>query len=59
MQSVTSGQLATIPLLAGTYTVEGTFGEAFINNANARSRPMTVQIPTGTSVRQDIVLPIP
>ena len=55
-QTVTSGHLATIPLAPGTYTVEGTFGDAIINGQPGRSFPKTVQIPAGKTVRQDVVL---
>jgi hypothetical protein len=58
-QTVTGGHLATIPLAPGTYTVEGTFGNATINNQAGQSFPTTVQIPAGETVRQDTFLNVP
>jgi hypothetical protein len=58
-QTVSAGQLATIPLPAGTYSVTGLFGNAVINGEQARSFPRTVKIPPGTTVRQDVVLSVP
>ncbi len=58
-QTVTAGHLATIPLAPGTYTLEGTFGEATINSQAGKSFPTTVQIPPGKIVRQDVFLDVP
>jgi hypothetical protein len=57
-RNVTTGHLATIPLFAGTYTIEGTFDEAHINGQLGHSRPTTVRIPSGETVRQDVWLSI-
>ena len=58
-QTVTGGHLAPIPLTPGTYTVEGTFGNATINNQAGRSLATTVQIAAGETVRQDVFLNVP
>jgi hypothetical protein len=57
-QTVTGGHLARIPLPPGSYTVEGTFGDATINNHPGRSLPTTVTIPPGKTVRQDVFLSV-
>jgi hypothetical protein len=54
-QTVGSGRLAKIPLPAGTYTLVGTFANAYSNNEHIRSFPRTVSIPPGRTVRQDAV----
>lgn len=54
-RTVESGQLARIPLPAGTYTLVGTFADAYSNNQHISSRPLTVSIPPGRTVRQDVV----
>jgi len=56
--SVASGQLATIPLAAGTYTIDGTFADASVNGV-ADTSSLSVTIPVGTTVRQDIVVGVP
>jgi hypothetical protein len=56
---VTSGHLATIPLPPGTYSIQGTFAGATINEHPGESFPMTVQILPGQTVRQDAFLPVP
>jgi hypothetical protein len=58
-QSVANGQLAKIPLPAGTYTLVGTYANAFVNDQHMQSRPVTVTIAAGESVRQDISVSIP
>jgi hypothetical protein len=56
--SVASGQLATIPLAAGTYTIQGTFGNAFSNGQAISPPPQQVTITAGYTVRQDVVASI-
>lgn len=58
-QTVTSGQLATIPLTPGTYTIQGTFGDATANEQPAQSFPTTIDIEAGKTVRQDVFLDVP
>jgi hypothetical protein len=58
-QSVARGQLATIPLAPGTYTIQGTFGNATINENLGESFPETVEIEAGKTVRQDAFLSVP
>jgi hypothetical protein len=58
-QTVTSGQLATIALAPGTYTIQGTFGDATVNEQPARSFPTTVVIEAGKTLRQDVFLDVP
>jgi len=58
-QTVTTGHLATIPLAPGTYSIQGTFGDATINEHPAESFPKTVQILPGQTVRQDVFLDVP
>jgi hypothetical protein len=58
-QSVARGQLATIPLPPGTYTIQGTFGNATINEQPGESFPQTVEIEAGKTVRQDTFLNVP
>lgn len=55
---VASGRLAKIPLVAGTYTITGTFADAFRNNEPIQAQPQTVTIATRTTVRQDVSAPI-
>ncbi len=57
--SVASGQLATIPLAPGTYTIQGTFGNAFSNGQAMRTPQQQVTIAAGYTVRQDVVVNIP
>jgi hypothetical protein len=57
--SVASGQLATIPLAPGTYTIQGTFGNAFSNDQAIETPPQQVTIAAGYTVRQDVVASIP
>lgn len=56
--NVASGQLATIPLAAGTYTIQGTFGNAFSNGQAISPPPQQVTITAGYTVRQDVVASI-
>jgi hypothetical protein len=58
-QTVTRGHLATIPLAPGTYSIQGTFGNATINEHPGESFPTTVQILPGQTVRQDVFLNVP
>jgi len=58
-QTMTRGHLATIPLAPGTYTIQGTFGDATINGQQGESFPQTVEIPPGKTVRQDVFLNVP
>jgi hypothetical protein len=58
-QTVAGGHLARIPLAPGTYTVQGTFGDAIRNGEHAVSVPITVTIPAGHTVRADVALSIP
>jgi hypothetical protein len=57
--SVASGQLATIPLVPGTYAIQGTFGDAFANGQAMRTPLQQVTIVAGYTVRQDVVVNIP
>jgi hypothetical protein len=57
-QTSTDGQLVTMPLPAGSYTVVGTFADATANGQHS-TESMSLQIPPGTTVRQDFVLQIP
>ncbi len=54
----TSGRFVKIPLPAGSYTIEGTFLEATINEVHP-TRVESVVIPDGHTVRQDFSLSIP
>jgi hypothetical protein len=58
-QTVTRGHLAKIPLAPGTYTIQGTFGNATINGRPGESFPTTVEIQAGKTVRQDVFLNVP
>jgi len=58
-QTVTRGQLATIPLAPGAYSIQGTFGDATINEHPGESFLTTVQILPGQTVRQDVFLDVP
>jgi hypothetical protein len=57
--TVAAGQLATIPLPAGTYTILGTFANAISNGQHMQSLPERVAIPAGETVRQDVSIGIP
>jgi hypothetical protein len=57
--SVASGQLATIPLAPGTYSIQGTFGNAFANGQAVKTQPRQVTIAAGYTVRADVVVNIP
>ena len=57
--TVASGQLATIPLAPGSYTIEGTFADATVNGVPIQSAPQTVTIPAGMTVRQDVGASVP
>jgi hypothetical protein len=58
-QSVVRGQLATIPLAPGSYTIQGTFGDATSNGQPSESFPQKVEIEAGKTVRQDAFLDVP
>jgi hypothetical protein len=58
-KTVASGQLGVVLLPPGTYTVVGTFANAFANDRHMQSFPKTVTIPAGTTVRQDLEVSIP
>lgn len=58
-QTVTTGHLATIPLAPGTYSIQGRFGNATINERGGESFPTTVRILPGQTVRQDVFLNVP
>jgi hypothetical protein len=58
-QAVSRGQLATIPLAPGKYTIRGTFANATINERLAQSFPTTVEVSAGKTVRQDVFLGVP
>lgn len=53
--SVVSGQLATIPLAPGTYTMQGTFDNAFSNGQAIMTPQQSVTIVAGYTIRQDVV----
>ena len=55
--TVARGQLATIPLAPGSYSVEGTCADARSNGLPMRSHE-SVTIPSGTTVRQDLTVSI-
>jgi hypothetical protein len=57
-ENVANGQLATIPLAPGTYTIAGTFAHAFVNGQPIETLPRQVIIPAGDTVRQDVVASI-
>ena len=54
----TPGHFVEIALPAGSYTIRGTFLQAFINGVNP-SETKSVEIPPGDTVRQDFVLDVP
>ncbi len=56
--NVAYGQLATIPLAPGTYTIHGTFADAFSNDQPIEAQPRQVTIVAGYTVRQDVVASI-
>jgi hypothetical protein len=56
--TVANGKLAKIRLHAGTYTIIGTFADAFSNNQHMHSLPRAVTIPSGQTVRQDVSVSI-
>jgi hypothetical protein len=53
-ETVAEGQLAKIRLPAGTYTIIGTFANASSDDQHIQSRPQTVTIRSGQTVRQDV-----
>src|ERR1019366_3018350 len=55
---VANGHLATIPLAPGTYTIDGTFADATVDGVSMKSS-LSVTIPAGRTVRQDIVASVP
>jgi hypothetical protein len=58
-QNMAAKHLATIPLPPGPYSVSAQFEGATINGLHPTVGPITVEIPPGTTVRQDIELSIP
>jgi hypothetical protein len=56
--NVAGGQLAMIPLVPGTYAIQGTFGNAFANGQAISPPPQQVTITAGYTVRQDVVASI-
>jgi hypothetical protein len=52
--TVATGQLAKIPLPPGTYTVVGTYANAYTGDQHIESLPRTVTIPPGETIRQDV-----
>jgi len=57
--SVAEGQLASIALPPGTYVIVGTFANAFSNSRHIQSRPRTITVFAGKTVRQDVSVGIP
>jgi hypothetical protein len=51
--ALTAGQLLEVNLNAGQYTITGVFANG------VTARPVTVTIPAGEVVRQDLVLDVP
>lgn len=58
-QTVTGGQLATFPLAPGSYMITGSFADAFNNTSPMRAIPVTIDVASGESIRQDIQAPSP
>jgi hypothetical protein len=56
--TVAKGQLATIPLAPGTYTIDGTFSDATINGKSMTSSA-SVTIPPRRTVRLDVIASVP
>jgi hypothetical protein len=56
--TLATGRLARIRLAPGTYTIAGTFADAFANGQPIQARPRTVTIAADTTVRQDVAAPI-
>lgn len=56
--NVADGQFATFPLPPGTYTISGTFANVIGNGQRAQTS-VTVGIPGGETVRQDLSLDVP
>jgi hypothetical protein len=57
--TVVAGQLAPIALEPGTYSVAGTDPQATTNSVALRTRPETVRITAGTTLRQDVFIDVP
>ena len=57
--TVAAGKLATFPLAPGTYTIDGTLANASSGAAPMRTRPQTVTITAGMTVRQDTADDVP
>ena len=55
--TVARGQLATIPLAPGSYSIEGTCADALSGGLPMRSHEI-VTIPPGMTVRQDLTIPV-
>jgi hypothetical protein len=51
--ALTVGQLLSVSVTAGTYTISGQFA------GGAKAGPTTVNVPSGEIVRQDLVLDVP
>jgi hypothetical protein len=58
-ETVADGQLATIPLPPGTYTISGTFANASSDGQPIQSRPQAVTILSGKTVREDVSVSVP
>jgi hypothetical protein len=58
-QAVARGQLATIPLPPGKYTITGIFANALPPPLFKQPAPLTVTIPAGRTVRQDLTVAVP
>lgn len=57
--TVAEGRLATFPLAPGSYTVEGSLANGTSGGEPMRTRPQTVTIAAGQSVRQDTTVDVP
>jgi hypothetical protein len=56
--TLATGQLATIPLAPGRYTIDGSFADATVNGVSMTSSS-SVTIAAGRTVRQDLVASVP
>jgi hypothetical protein len=56
--TVAKGHLATIPLAPGNYTIDGTFADATVAGVPMMIS-LSVTIPAGRTVRQDVVASVP
>lgn len=57
--NVAQGELATIPLAPGSYTITATDADATFNGVAMRTRPQAVRIVAGMTVRQDVFVAVP